>query len=152
MRFFFDKTPKQRAREQLATQKERERLKRKEEPPQPYAPEPGPQWRRVDAEGVASQEAELDRLTRVSWAGAFRKMVFEFVRDHGIEIREVKDLGVPEALPTTGPFLFTVDGKHAALTFDCEHHGEGRVTFKTTATGDAEYEVDLRADWEKDLF
>lgn len=51
-----------------------------------------------------------------------------------------------------GPFGFTVVGKKRTVTFECEHDGAGRVTFRTDATGEAEYEVDVRTDWEKEMW
>lgn len=88
----FDKTPRQRAREQLATQKERDRLKSKEEAEEPYVPEQSPRWRRIDEQGVADQQAELDRLSLTVWGSSFTKVAFDFIRELGLQIRRTEDL------------------------------------------------------------
>lgn len=149
MRFYIGKTPKQRAREQLATRKERERLERDEgNARSAFVSEAEPTWRRIDQQGVADQQAEIERLKRVAWTHGFAGVAGRFVGDVG---GTSADFDYPEALPEEGPFEMTITTDEAVFTFYAHHHGKGRVTFKTNTTGDAEYEVDLREDWEKTL-
>jgi hypothetical protein len=149
MRFSFDKTPKQRAREQLATQRERERLKQKEDAATTYDPQSLPLMRRVDATGVAAGQAEVDVSTRKVYAAELARLAFELAQDQGLRVRSARAVEVPDPLPQRGRFDFTVSGKNGTLRFLCEHYGDGRVRFSTDGTGDAEWEVDLRPDWAK---
>ena len=70
------------------------------------------------------------------------------VKEHGIKLRDADDLNVPLPLPPAGPFEFTVAGKNGEMTFACQHDGGGVVRVQTDRTGAAEWEVDLRGDWE----